>query len=523
MQAAATGNPAGLTSSLSCLTLTPPCKSRLPTNARHPTQMNILFASSEAHPLIKTGGLADVSGSLPRAILNLQHDIRLIIPGYRQILKQTARLRLATQLELDGINTPVRILTGRLPGSKVIFYLVDSPAHFDRDGNPYTAADGKEWPDNAQRFSIFCRAIDAIAMNATGLDWQPDIVHCNDWQTGLVPAMLQARKQAPASIFTIHNLAYQGMFNWKTFQSLMLPSGWWSMDAMEFHDRFSFIKGGLVFADWLTTVSPTYANEIRTPEFGYGLEGLLDSRKETLTGILNGVDYSVWNPGSDPLIAARYNRRSLSHKAENKRALQERLALPRLDSAPLFATISRLVEQKGIDLILGIVPELVKQGAQLAILGSGEPALESALRKASNQYPEQVGVAIGHDEPLAHQIEAGADIFLMPSRFEPCGLNQIYSLRYGTVPVVRSTGGLADSVVNTTPGTLASGTATGFCFEKPSAAALRSAAKRALEHYREPDVWQQIVDTGMRQDFSWKHSAERYVELYERVLRARRT
>jgi starch synthase len=483
--------------------------------------MKILFASSEAHPLIKTGGLADVSGSLPRAILNLRHDIRLIIPGYQQVLKQAARLALATHLELDGVNTPVRILSGRLPGSRVIFYLVDSPAHFDRPGNPYTTASGSEWPDNAQRFSIFCRAVEAIAVNAAGLNWQPDIVHCNDWQTGLVPAMLRERKRAPASVFTIHNLAYQGLFNRKTFHSLGLPARWWSMDAMEFHDRLSFIKGGLVYADWLTTVSPTYAREIRTPEFGYGLEGLLDGRKETLTGILNGVDYNIWNPGSDPLIPVQYNRRSLFQKIGNKHALQERLGLPRLDSTPLLGTISRLVEQKGIDLILAIVPELVKQGVQLVILGSGEASLETALRKASIQYPGQVGVAIGYDEPLAHQIEAGADMFLMPSRFEPCGLNQIYSLHYGTVPVVRSTGGLADSVVDTTPQTLAAGSATGFCFEKPSAAALHAAVERALNHYREPDTWQQIMDTGMQQDFSWKRSAKGYIELYEKVLDAR--
>jgi starch synthase len=483
--------------------------------------MKILFASSEAHPLIKTGGLADVSGSLPRAIFNQRQDIRLIIPAYRQVLKQANRLELAAHLELPDVDEPVRILCGHLPGSKVTLYLVDSPAHFDREGNPYTMDDGDPWPDNAERFSVFCRAIYAVAVDAAGLGWRADIVHCNDWQTGLVPPMLAETPAAPASIFTIHNLAYQGQFDWDTFESLRLPPHWWSMEAMEFHDYFSFIKGGLVFADWLTTVSPTYAQEIRTRAFGYGLEGLLNHRKENLTGILNGVDYTIWNPGGDLQIPVPYNRRSLFHKAENKRALQERFGLPVHDPAPLFAIISRLVSQKGIDLVLDILPDLMQQGAQLVVLGSGDKLLEDALRKAGKQNPENIGLHIGYDEPLAHHIEAGADIFLMPSRFEPCGLNQIYSLRYGTVPIVRRTGGLADTVIDTTAETLADKTATGFCFDASSATALWGAVERALHRYREPEAWRQLVETGMRQDFSWRRSAERYIELYERVLTRR--
>jgi len=483
--------------------------------------MKILFASSEAHPLIKTGGLADVSGSLPRAILNQRQDIRLIIPAYRQVLQQASRLELAAHLELPDVDEPVRILCGHLPGSKVTLYLVDSPVHFDREGNPYTMDDGDPWPDNAERFSIFCRAIYAVAVDAAGLGWRADIVHCNDWQTGLVPPLLAETPAAPASIFTIHNLAYQGQFDWDTFESLRLPPHWWSMEAMEFHDHFSFIKGGLVFADWLTTVSPTYAQEIRTRAFGCGLEGLLNHRKENLTGILNGVDYTIWNPGGDPQIPVPYNRRSLFHKAENKRALQERFGLPVNDSAPLFAIISRLVSQKGIDLALDILPDLIQQGGQLVVLGSGDKLLEAALRKAGKQNPENIGLHIGYDEPLAHHIEAGADIFLMPSRFEPCGLNQIYSLRYGTVPIVRRTGGLADTVIDTTAETLADKTATGYCFDTPSATALWGAVERALHHYHEPEVWRQLVETGMRQDFSWRRSAERYIELYERVLTRR--
>jgi starch synthase len=333
--------------------------------------------------------------------------------------------------------------------------------------------------------------------------------------------MLAETPRAPASIFTIHNLAYQGLFDRDTFESLGLPLHWWSMEALEFHDRLSFIKGGLVYSDWLTTVSPTYAQEIRTRTLGYGLEGLLNHRKDTLTGILNGVDYTIWNPGGDLHIPVQYNRRSLFHKSENKRALLERFGLPVKDAAPLFAIISRLVGQKGIDLVLEILPMLMQQGAQLVVLGSGDKLLEAALRKARTQNPQSIGLHIGYDEPLAHHIEAGADVFLMPSRFEPCGLNQIYSLRYGTVPIVRRTGGLADTVVDTTAETLASKTASGFCFDTPTAPDLWRAVERALHHYRTPELWRQLIETGMRQDFSWRRSAEHYIELYERVLTRR--
>ena len=485
--------------------------------------MNILFASSEAHPLVKTGGLADVAGSLPRAIRNLRHDIRVIIPAYQSILKQTGNFTLAAHLELEGVKQPVRILAGRLPGSKVILYLVDSPGHFDRAGNPYTMGTGMAWPDNAERFTVFCRTIQAIAVNAAGFGWQPELVHCNDWQTALVPPLLAGKTDRPATVFTIHNLAYQGLFDWKIFKQLGLPADFWSMEALEFHNQFSFIKGGLVFADWLTTVSPTYAREIQTPEFGYGLEGLISHRKDTLTGIVNGVDYAVWNPGRDPLIPVPFTQRSLFHKTENKRALQEYFGLPVDSDVPLLAVISRLVEQKGIDLILAIVPQLVAQGAQLVVLGSGDSKLETAIEKAVLAHPRNIGARLGYDEALAHHIEAGADMFLMPSRFEPCGLNQIYSQRYGTVPIVRHTGGLADTVTDTTPETLEARTATGFSFAQPTAVALGATVRRALGCYREPETWQQIVCTGMKQDFSWKRSAELYLELYTAILARRAT
>jgi len=428
--------------------------------------MNILFASAEAHPLIKTGGLADVAGSLPRAIRHLHHDIRIVIPAYQSVLKQAEKFTLVAHLELESVKQPVRILCGRLPGSNVTVYLVDSPEYFDRPGNPYTMKQGAEWPDNAERFTTFCRAIEALSLDAAGLDWQPDIIHCNDWQTALVLPLLDRHAVRPATIFTIHNLAYQGLFDWKIFKKLKLPADFWSMEAMEFHNQFSFIKGGLVFADWVTTVSPTYAEEIQTSKYGYGLEGLIGYRKDNLTGIVNGVDYNVWNPGRDILIPVQFTARSLTHKIENKQALQEHFKLPIDKTIPVFAVISRLVEQKGIDLILKIVPDLVKQKTQLIVLGSGDSKLETGIRDAVKKYPKQVAAHIGYDEALSHHIEAGADIFLMPSRFEPCGLNQIYSQRYGTVPIVRNTGGLADTVTDTTPETIESKTATGFSFNK---------------------------------------------------------
>jgi len=483
--------------------------------------MNILFASAEAHPLIKTGGLADVAGSLPRAIRHLHHDIRIVIPAYQSVLKQAEKFTLVAHLELESVKQPVRILCGRLPGSNVTVYLVDSPEHFDRPGNPYTMKQGAEWPDNAERFTTFCRAIEALSLDAAGLDWQPDIIHCNDWQTALVLPLLDRHAVRPATIFTIHNLAYQGLFDWKIFKKLKLPADFWSMEAMEFHNQFSFIKGGLVFADWVTTVSPTYAEEIQTSKYGYGLEGLIGYRKDNLTGIVNGVDYNVWNPGRDILIPVQFTARSLTHKIENKQALQEHFKLPVDKTIPVFAVISRLVEQKGIDLILKIVPDLVKQKAQLIVLGSGDSKLETGIRDAVKKYPKQVAAHIGYDEALSHHIEAGADMFLMPSRFEPCGLNQIYSQRYGTVPIVRNTGGLADTVTDTTPETIESKTATGFSFNKAKAPALLKTVERALGYYRQPEIWQQIVCTGMKQDFSWKRSAQLYLELYKTVLAQR--
>lgn len=480
--------------------------------------MKILFATSEAQPLVKTGGLADVCGSLPVALKRLRHDVRLVLPAYRAAVARAGELRLAAELDLPGIAHPVRVFEGRLPGSPVVLYLVDSPSHFYREGNIYTGPDGQDWPDNAERFGLFCRAVVELAMARGGLDWRPEVVHCHDWQSGLVPALLSREPQRPATIFTIHNLAYQGLFSWDQFQALGLPADLWSMHALEFHGRFSFIKGGLVFADWITTVSPTYAREITTPQHGCGLEGLLQHRTERLVGILNGIDYAAWDPARDPLIPRNYDAHSLHLKAENKAAVQRHFGLPEDPDAILLGHVGRLVEQKGADLILAVLPELLQQRVQLVVLGSGQPHYEQALQATARRFPGHMGIHVGYDERLAHWIEAGADIFLMPSRYEPCGLNQLYSLRYGTVPVVHRTGGLADTVMDATDTTLADGTATGFVFDHPTPEALLAALRRALRLYGRQDAWCQLQVTGMRQDFSWTHSAREYVALYRQAL-----
>ena len=482
------------------------------------SNQNILFASSEVHPLIKTGGLADVSGSLPIALKLLRRDVRIIMPAYRLARQNIGPLITRSKLTIPGFADTISILEGRLPGSKITVWLVDSPRHFDRDGGPYSDSRGTEWPDNAERFTIFCRAAEQVAMNLAQLGWQPDVVHCNDWQSGLIPALLADHHPRPATVFTIHNLAYQGLFSWEQFQALHLPGKLWSMHAMEFYNYFSFIKGGIVFADMLSTVSPQYAREITTAKFGCGLEQILSQRADRLCGILNGADYTQWNPARDPYLTQSYNSYSLDKKAVNKQQLQQHFKLAQDPHAPLIGIIGRLVEQKGFDLVLSILPQLLQRaGVQIVVLGSGERVLEERLKQASFVYPEGLAAHIGYHEELAHQIEAGADMFLMPSRYEPCGLNQIYSLRYGTLPIVRNTGGLANSVIDANERTIANRTATGIVFGEPTPEVLLHAIDRALSLYRQPRQWKKIIFNAMQQDFSWRRSARNYLDLYRKA------
>lgn len=484
--------------------------------------MKILFASSEAQPLIKTGGLADVSGALPAAIRRLHHDARLVIPAYPLALERARNLEQVAELQVAGASAPVAVLLGKLPNATLPVYLIDSPLHFFRAGDPYRSSNGQDWPDNAHRFAVFSRAVAMLGAGEAGLDWTPNIVHCNDWQTGLVPALLSLRSERPGSVFTIHNLAYQGLFPSALLQELELPQSLWSSDGLEFYGMLSFIKGGIAYADRLTTVSPSYAAEIRTAAFGYGLEGILDYRFDVLSGILNGIDAKVWDPETDRYLAQHYSRADLAGKWLNKQVLQETLGLERRDDVPLLGHIGRMVEQKGVDLLFEACDSLLgEQVLQLALLGSGEPRFEAAARALATKYPDQCAVRLGYDEALAHQIEAGADIFLMPSRFEPCGLNQMYSLRYGTVPIVRRTGGLIDTVVDTNDATLGNDTATGFVFDAATPMALRGAIERALAAFHATDVWSRLVHRAMEQDFSWEHSARQYIALYRDLLLAR--
>jgi starch synthase len=472
----------------------------------------ILFVTSEAHPLIKTGGLADVSGSLPKALSELSQDVRLIMPNY-QAIKTDGDVRLLCSIRVD--NRKVNLLETQLPDSKVTVWLVDYADFFKRPGNPYLNESGEPWRDNAERFALFCRIAVEVAMDRANLDWQADIVHCNDWQSGLVPALLSLEPNSPASVFTIHNLAYQGIFAANIVQGLNLPGQLWNPEGLEFHNMLSFIKGGLVYADHITTVSPTYALEIQMPEFGYGLEGLLQHRKEVLTGIINGIDLDVWSPETDPYIAQNYGASSLPDKLQNKAELQRRFALPVNDKIPLVGVIGRLVEQKGIDLIIDCLPEMLAMPVQFVLLGSGDKAYEQGLQELAHLYPDKMAISQGYDEPLAHLIEAGSDVFLMPSRFEPCGLNQMYSQRYGTLPVVRKTGGLADTVKDILPHTIADHSATGFVFNDASASSLLEATKRALILYSDKKSWAKIQTNAMGKDFSWRHSAEQYLLLYQ--------
>ncbi len=471
----------------------------------------ILFVSSEVHPLIKTGGLADVAGSLPIALAELGQEVRIIIPKY-QALKLEEEVTYLCSLRIN--NRDVNILETLLPDSDVIVWLVDCPEYFDIPGNPYSDEFGNAWANSAARFSLFCRVAVEVAQNRAHLDWKADIVHCNDWQSGLVPALLTLEPHRPSTVFTIHNMAYQGLFPETTYFDLNLPRQLWNPGALEFHSLLSFIKGGIACADHITTVSPNYALEIQTAEYGYGLEGLLHNRHHELNGIINGIDVDIWNPETDPRITQNFTIDSLTKKAGNKLALQKHFSLPEELAIPMIGLIGRLVGQKGIDLVIDCLDVLVNYPIQFVLLGSGEKGFEHRLKNLSYLYPDKISVSIGYNEDLAHLIEAGSDMFLMPSRFEPCGLNQLYSQRYGTLPIVRRTGGLADTVVDAMPDTIADKTASGFVFEEPSVGAMLETIKRAILLYSNKRIWQQLQKNAMRKDFSWKKSAQQYLDLY---------
>lgn len=476
----------------------------------------ILFATSEVFPLVKTGGLADVSASLPEALCKLGLDCQILLPGYPAALvaARAAGSRRKTRFRYGQYD--VALWQTRLPGTAVSLWLVDCPALFDRMGDsPYQNEEGKDWWDNAHRFHLFARIGAMMALGQLGLSWQPDVVHCNDWQTGLIPVFLDSAQHAPKTVFTIHNMAYQGLFSQQTFRALGLPDYLWRLELLEFHDQLSFMKGGLVFSDAITTVSPSYADEIQTPWFGYGLDGLLRHRAGHLRGILNGIDTRVWDPEQDTWLDFHYGPGHLKNKAQCKAKLQQELGLE-AGGAPLLGFVGRLVEQKGLDWLLAVIRPLLERGCQFAILGAGEGHYHERLLELARDWPRQLSLTLGYNEGLAHRITAGSDSFLMPSRFEPCGLNQMYSLRYGTIPVVHGVGGLNDTVFD--PAEAPAAKANGFVFREPTPGAFLGAIERALSANANVKTWRRLQDNAMAVDYSWKHRAHEYATLYQNLL-----
>jgi starch synthase len=475
-----------------------------------PAALRILFATPECAPLAKTGGLGDVSSALPAALRAIGLDARVLLPGYPGVAGSAKELA-----RLSVLGTEVRLLESRLPNG-VPLVVVDAPPLYARRGGPYQTEDGDDWEDNPRRFGVLSKVAALLGSADSPLAWRADVVHCNDWPTALAPVYLRSMKGArAASLITIHNLAFQGVFDYDDINALELPEAARGMDGVEFYGRASFLKGGLVCADAINTVSPTYAKEIQTPELGFGLDGVLRQRRAHLSGVLNGIDTDVWNPQSDPLIAMRYGTAALEAKATNKRALKSRLGLAGPDDVPLLATVARLTHQKGIDVIVDALPQLVALPAQVVVVGAGDRVMAQRLRAEHARFPQSIAVFIGFDESLAHLVEAGADIFLMPSRFEPCGMNQMYSQRYGTPPIATATGGLVDTIVDAT--SERDEAATGFLMKRADPAELLEAARIAVNVYREPSRWKLLQVNGMQRDFGWTRAAHDYAAIYRRI------
>ena len=478
--------------------------------------MRILFASPEVYPLAKTGGLADVSAALAAELSELGHDVRIVMPGYPAALdRAVAKHRVARLGSLGGI-AEASLVAGFLPDRMLPVWLVDCPELFQRAGGPYGDAEGRDWPDNAERFALLCHAVARLALDAAGMTWRPDVVHGHDWHLGPAMALIANHGEPrPATVFTIHNLAFQGTFPVDMFPRLGLPSDTLSPEGLEFYGRLSFIKAGIRYADRITTVSPSYAREILTPEFGCGLDGLLRARAADLTGILNGVDYDTWSPDHDRDLPASFSKRDLSGKPKCKSALQSELELEVSAAAPLIGYMSRLTEQKMADLLPAVAPHALAHGAQLAIVGEGDRAIENALGALPSAYEGRVAVRIGYEESLARRLLAGADMLLAPARWEPCGLTQMYAMRYGAVPIVRCVGGLGDTVIGAIfADDDGDAEATGFVFDDPSSAGLAAAIANACTAFRRPLVWREMQLRAMAKDFGWARSARRYDSLY---------
>ena len=507
-----------------------PCCNPLCCFVERHLRMRIVLASSEAVPFSKTGGLADVASALPKSLALLGHEVTLITPYYPRTLvgqgsqtPQISNTGREVSVRIAGRTVTARILQSQLPSSSVTVYLIDQPGYFDRPGL-YVDGD-RDYPDNCERFTFFSRA---VLEAARVLNLQADIFHANDWQTGLVPALLKAEySRVPgfshaAAVFTIHNMAFQGQF-WH-WDMLLTGLDWkyFNWRQMEFFGNLNLLKTGIVFSDMVTTVSPTYAREIQTAEFGCGMHGVLSSRRDDLVGILNGCDTEVWNPTTDPLIPCNYDLHSVFEgKAVCKQHLQRQFGLPERPGSPLIGSVSRITSQKGFDLIAACGARLAELDLQMVFLGTGDKTYEQRLQKLAADFPDKIAVRIGYDEALSHLIEAGSDLFLMPSQFEPCGLNQMYSLIYGTPPIVRAVGGLADSVVDATEANMSHGIANGFTFYESDSDVLFRQICRAVGLMLDRRSWSQLVRTGMERDWSWRRSAAEYVRTYDRALQKR--
>ncbi len=479
--------------------------------------MRVLHVAAEVYPLVKTGGLADVVAALPPALAAAGADVRLLLPGLPAILDAVQSARTVVTIGASFGALRVRLLLGRMPGTGLPVYVVDAPYLYRRPGGPYQAADGREWPDNLQRFALLGWVAAHLAADDADPDWVPDIVHAHDWHAGMACAyMADHAPTLAASVYTVHNLAFQGLFAQTDWGRLGLGSRFMSSAGLEYHGQLSFMKAGLKFADKITTVSPRYAREIATHEFGCGLDGVIRGRGAGVSGILNGIDTAVWNPAQDAAIASRYDATQMAGKRACRQALQMAMGLVVDEQALLLTVISRLSAQKGLDLVLAALPALVAHGVQFALQGTGEPALEAALRMAEQAHPGRVAVHIGYDEPRAHQLIAGADVIAVPSRFEPCGLTQLYGLRYGTLPLVRRVGGLADTVRDDDPQAQ-----TGFAFDAATPAAFDAAVRRAVTLRRDATAWLAVQQRGMAQDLSWAGPAKAYLALYAQARKAR--
>lgn len=490
---------------------------------RNPS-LKLLFVASEIFPLAKTGGLADVCGALPQALAGQDIDIRMLMPGYAEALDRVLAARVMADLGEVLPGAPVRIVSGWMPDSGLPVWLIDCPPLYRREGSLYRDASGCDWPDNALRFAVLNHVAARMAAGGSPIGWRPQLVHANDWHTGLIPLLLSRQASRPKTVFTVHNMAFQGLCPLQQAGALGLPAWAATLDGAEFYGRLSFLKAGIRFADVVTTVSRNYAHEIATPEFGCGMDGLVRARHDVV-GIMNGIDEQVWNPSTDPCLPRTYSRDEPFGKQYCKAALQQQLGLDVNPAAPLAESVCRLTYQKMADVLLASLPELFLRHPRLQVVvhGCGEQALEQAFVAMAAQYPGRMVAHIGYDETLAHRLHAGADILLHGARFEPCGLTQLYAMRYGAVPVVRRVGGLADSVIDINDGTERIDGFIGFAFDAATGDALRSAVSRCIEVYESmPDTWARIRRCAMSGDYGWRRSAMEYAHVYAGLVPAYR-